>query len=188
MELSFGWTYFVLWFLVAAQGLILLAVLRELESLRTVEPQHPAAPALIGQPAPSIRFTDARAKSEHGLEVLGPHPGVLLFLSSTCGTCRRLANGLVSLPIGAPNVVVMWKDGAVDEIDSRLHCCTNEADAIAATYGVERYPTAVLLDAQHLVVAITNPVDVEQLHRLIDGGISALPVGPILTVTPVPVG
>src|SRR5690349_8782402 len=49
MELSFGWTYFVLWFLVAAQGLILLAVLRELESLRTVEPQHPAAPALVGQ-------------------------------------------------------------------------------------------------------------------------------------------
>ena len=188
MELAFGWSYFVLWFLVVAQGIVLLALLHELERLRKAEPEQPRLQTLIARRAPAFRFTEARTQSERGLDIFAARPGVLLFLTSTCGACRRLALGLASLPTSHPNLLVIWKNGAVDGLDPRVHYCTHEADEIAKTYGVDHYPTAVLLDGQQIVLGVTSPADVDHLYKLIDGGISALPVGPLSTAEPLPVG
>ena len=188
MDLSFGWSYFVLWFLVLAQGVILLALLNELERLKAAAPERPAPQALIARPAPPIRFKEARTHTERGLDVLDARPGVLLFLTSTCGACRRLALGLASLPTSNPNVLVIWQDAPVDTLDPRLHCCVDEADHVARTYGIDQFPTAVLLDDRRVVLGLTNPADVEQLYKLIDGGIAALPVAPLSAVEPIPVG
>ena len=41
MELSFGWSYFLLWFLVVAQGVVLLAMLHELERVKRARQNCP---------------------------------------------------------------------------------------------------------------------------------------------------
>ncbi len=149
---------------------LLLAVLPAAAAGKAPEPPAPALRALVrpGEEAPAFRLEnlDGRAVS-----VRPGHrkPLVIVFFSAFCPLCRELAPAIVALaarPGGTARFIAVNLDGRrfsnavrsfVDEYGLKFPVLLDEIrdDMFLASdpYGVDKTPTAVLVDGRGLVRA-----------------------------------
>lgn len=176
MTLSFSASYIAMWVMVLFQGLLILALLRQLSELRELAgkggldadnrlPTGSVAPAFIGLDL----FTGRQA----GGETLTGSGGIVLFLSPDCGLCESLTISLrTSTLIGMPRIITLCQGGeqACKDVAKLLgsdgRFVVNGVEEIAARYGVSRTPTAVVVDSARRIRAYGHPRNAEELKQL----------------------
>jgi len=92
---NFGFfsTYIALWLLVAFQGLLIVALLTKLESLRRLVERGASIP--IGSRAPEFAGLDQFDK-QTGLQAFDGRAGIILFVSPECSLCKGLLASIES--------------------------------------------------------------------------------------------
>ena len=181
MRFSFFATYLAVWILVLLQGLLILALLRQLAELRRqVElrgmPSDDRLP--IDSLAPEFTGADIGSGRQVGSHSLSAHGGVILFLSPECGLCKELASGLQQPAInGLPPIIALCQGGAqpcayfVEILSGKVHLILDEVEKVAARYHVSGFPTAVIVDNQQKIRGYGHPEKVEDLRRLVESGL-----------------
>lgn len=162
MNYGFGTSYALLWLVVAFQGLLIVALLRKLVEIQgLVERVPPSALSQLarGSKAPPFTTTDIRSKRVLSLDTFAGGRGILLFLSSSCGICTRLASDLTDLPShDATKLIVACKDEKiVTALAPHMQCAVESVADMCATYRIARFPTAVIIDESRTVVDVVYP-------------------------------
>jgi methylamine dehydrogenase accessory protein MauD len=169
-----GWwlaSYLVLWALVIALALLVLALARQIGTLhlrlgpRGALELDEEGPPLGEAPEPSDQ-TDLRGRP---VSVGGPgDPQLLLFVSPGCHMCREV---LPSLPVAAragqlaARVVV---DADPNEAEGGPDVPTVASPELARSYRIPGTPYAVILDGLGVVRAKGSVNNLEQLEGLVD--------------------
>ena len=174
-----GWwaaSYIVLWLLVVALTVVVVALARQIGTLhlrlgpRGALEMDDEGPALGAAPDPF------RGKAIDGREVTIGGSGeaqLLMFASPGCMVCEQV---LPSIPVvarsGAMKPYVLTD---VDDFETerafapkRLEAAIVSAPALAQAYGVPGTPYVVVLDAQGLVRAKGTVNNLEQMEGLVD--------------------
>lgn len=182
MKLDFLASYIVLWVLVLFQGLLVLALLRQLAQLqRLVERGGLLGEGWLstGSQAPEFVGRDFRTGRHISSSDLEGRGGVLLFLSPECAICKQLANNLSLLTAnGLPPVIVFCQGGEqacarlMKGLDLRVPLVCGDAEDIASRYGVQGSPTAVIVDRERKVRGYGHPANVEDLMRLLSNSLN----------------
>lgn len=172
MHYGFGVSYGLLWLLVVFHALLIVALLRQLVELRSlVETGSDVLSdpvARRGAKAPRFTTTDARSGRRLSLDTFAGRRGVLLFLSSGCRTCLRLASSLKDLSDEPTKLIVVCKDQAiVSELSPRVLCAVDGVTEIAAQYGIAGLPAAVVIDEAQTVVDLVHPRTGTDIARLL---------------------
>lgn len=168
-----------LWALLLANGLALLAVMRQVGVL-TLEvrghasggsgpPVNAKAPVLAGQDLGSGRQISTRS--------LARSVTVLAFLSRQCPFCQGLAPALDELAHQSPNVEVIAiiadgreaATGYVEELSLAVPALCEEDTQAFSLYGVQLTPTIVVLDRAGVIVSKGSAHDRQELDRLVFG-------------------
>jgi methylamine dehydrogenase accessory protein MauD len=174
-----GWwiaSYIVLWFLVLALALLVLALARQLGTLHLrlgprgaleIDGEGPA----LGETAPPLEAVDVDGRP---VTIGGPGAEqLLLFVSPGCPVCREVV----------PSVRVVAHSGAMEAVvvaDTEPNELPREIDArrfgavmvarpdIASTFRVPGTPYAVVLDRLGVVQAKGTVNNLEQMEGLMD--------------------
>jgi Redoxin len=188
--LTFTATYIALWCLVVFQGLVVLALLRQLAELRISSRSKllsAKVPLPEGAAAPNFVGADVlHADQEITLSELSRRGGVVLFLTTDCQTCITFAKTLRAAGDVSLSSVILFCLGATAACSELLagaklpiQLVTEGAADIASSYGVSRFPTAVVIDGNLRVVSYSHPEDaaaIEKLFRNADSTNSQVPV------------
>ncbi len=177
MSFSFYGTYGLLWVFALFQGLLLLALLRELGELRRIVgvtgvPVDDHLP--LGSPAPAFAGIDLRSGQQIALRLMDDARGqVVLFVSPGCSVCRGLADSLrLVTHEGFPRIVAICSGKEqecrrfVDRLGPDVPVLVDTDGAIGASYRVWGPPTAVVVEGQ-LVRSYGHPTNVEDLKALV---------------------
>ncbi|MCI0627777.1 MAG: hypothetical protein L0387_40030 [Acidobacteria bacterium] len=176
MNFEFATSYLALWAVVLFQGLIILALMRQLEELRksakhgglTLEhlPTDSRAPEFAG-----VDFRSGRRVASRDLEGRG---GVILFLSA-CPVCVRLVSDLNQVTtIDMPPMVAVCQGGdracagIAKGLPREFHLILEHSEEIAARYLVDSSPTAVFVDETLRIRGYGHPENVGDLKLLIE--------------------
>lgn len=177
MGSSFFVSYVAIWLLVLFQGLLVLALLRQLAELRRLVESGGAQGEdrlPVGSPAPEFEGLDARSGRRVDSHSLNGRGGVLIFLSPECGTCKDLADGLWRPAMdGLPPIITFCQGGQqscasfVRRLGPEVHVLRDDADEAATRYHVSGSPTAVVIDGEQKIRGYGHPQNVEDLKRLL---------------------
>lgn len=177
MSSPFITSYIAIWIVVVFQGLVVLALLRELTELR----QKLEAVGLraddrlpIGSPAPDFTAVDVRSKKTVGLRNLKGTGGAILFLTPHCGTCKDLANSMRAPALdGLPPVIVFCQGGdsacarVFEILDPKAYSVHQNAQELASRYRVTGSPTVVLVDEEQKIRGYGHPEHFADLKKLL---------------------
>ena len=169
-------SYIAIWILVLLQGLLIIALLRELAELRQIA--RLGAPRndelAVGSVAPEFASTDGRSGRKLDIHSLSEQGGVFLFLSSNCSVCRRLVSKLQEAVIQNLPQIFVWCEGGEEacaeyakRLAPKIHFLVDRAESIAERYHVTSFPTAVVIDRKRVVRGYGHPNNVEDLKRLV---------------------
>jgi hypothetical protein len=181
MQIIFWVSFALLWLLVAIQGFTLLEVLRQIGQIRKqIGPQQGAfmqKSGMTGEPLPDVsgrRATDLLPANWH--DYLQTDFGVIVLLSTSCITCRTIAEDLSRFAVNVKGEasIVAFVQGPLDEaqtfvtstgLDRRL-VIIDEKGTTARRLRVEWNPGVVTIRKQKIdQIGIINTVD--QLDNLI---------------------
>ena len=194
MDFGFYSSYIALWIWAIFQGLLTLAIFRqvlELEKRAQNSGVMADGKSLVGTRAPKFSGTDFRSGRPLNVDIFNGQGGVILFLAARCSVCRNLSKSLQdgvleSLP---PIVGICTGDtNGVARLERRLTSqipllVDGAADA-ASVYKVSSYPTAVVLDSERRIRAHSGISSSEDLKRLV-ASIAAGPNGEgVIAITP----
>jgi hypothetical protein len=183
MRFGFFASYIAIWILVLFQGLLVLALLRQLAELRRLVEQgglqgEDRLPT--GSPAPEFAGFDVRSGQQVGSHSLRGLGGVILFLSSECTVCKDLAASLRQPAMnGLPPIIAFCQGGEeacarfVKRLGLEVYLLLKGAEEIAARYHVSGFPTAVVVDGKGKIRAYGHPENVEDLRRLVARSLDA---------------
>ena len=175
MNLGFSVTYIALWAIVIFQGLLALALLKQLSELResltnAALSREDGLP--IGSLAPNFSAFDEDPIRELNIgTVAGAR--ILLFLSGECSVCKDLVESLRSESEQlAPIVAVCLRNDPHDatfekRFGPEVMVLFEGAANIAAKYRVSSFPTAVIIDGQRKIRAYGHPTNKRSLQRLL---------------------
>ncbi len=176
MSLTFSASYLALWALALFQGLLILALLRQLAELRRLIEQRglPSEDWLpVGSGAPKFAGVDSRSSRSISLHNLDGRGAILLFLSG-CEACKGLAASLRrSATDGLPPVVAFCVGGkqpcgpVVKRFDLEVPVLLESAEETAAQYRVSSFPTAVIVDEKRRIRGYGHPENIEELRYLL---------------------
>jgi hypothetical protein len=175
VSFSFSASYIALWVIVIFQGLLVLALLRQISELGKLvregnspgEEQLPAGsrtPQFSGLAEGTGQHVDNRIFDHRG--------GVILFLASDCSLCKGLANSLRSEVEGLPQLVAfcIGRERACARFIQRLApevpLLLRPAPDVALLYRVSRFPTAVVVDGEQKIRGYVHPKDAQDLKQL----------------------
>lgn len=196
MDFGFYSSYVALWILSIFQGLLTLAIFKQVLDLERRSENSGVMVAggksLVGTRAPKFSGTDFRSGQPLSLNVFDGQGGVILFLAARCSICRNLSrslqNGVLeSLP---PLVSICTGDEkGLAKLGKRLvpqiPMLVDGAEDAASVYLVSGYPTAVVLDSERRIRAYNGVSSAEDLKRLVAstaaGGTNG---GPVIVTTP----
>jgi hypothetical protein len=177
MSSAFFTSYIAVWILVLFQGLIILALLRELsEQRRRLElgPLENEDRLPVGSPAPELTGVDVRSQQLVTLQTIGPEGGAILFLTPDCNVCRNLANSLRAPALSDLPTVVVFCQGSergcstfYERLDPKGYLLHKAAEQVAALYHVTGSPTAVIVDDERKIRGYGHPQDLEDLKKLL---------------------
>jgi hypothetical protein len=176
--MSFGFysSYIALWILAIFQGLLTLAIFRQVLELekRSETWEIAGGQSLVGARAPKFSGVDSRSGRSINAKIFDGRGGVILFLAAHCSVCRHVSRTL--------------QDGVLETLPPLLAICTGDtkgaarlakrlapqiplvlegAQEAASIYKVSGYPTAVVLDGERRIRAHSGVNSVEELKRLV---------------------
>jgi hypothetical protein len=179
VSVSFSTTYVALWVLVVLQGLLILALIRELAQLRLSFDRQDLTGAnhlSRGSRAPDFSGVDAHSgELVHLRNMLYGRGGIVLFLSPLCSICGMLAESLQKHGGEAlPPLLAVCSggeracSGLTKRIGRQFKFLAQEVDEAVVPYGISGFPTAVFIDPELRVVSYGTPNDADDLKRLYD--------------------
>lgn len=183
VNFSFSASYIAIWILVLFQGLLILALLRQLAELRSLmergafrgEDHLP-----VGSPAPKFAGRDLRTGQQVGSLSLSGSGGIILFVSPKCSVCKGLAYKLrQGVTNHLPPIVVFCNGGEqgcayfVKRLASEIHLLTEGAEQTAARYHVSGFPTAIVVDGKQKIRGYGHPENLEDLEQLVARNVDA---------------
>ncbi len=176
MNFGFSASYIALWALAIFQGLVALALLKQLAELRAIAghgrlPSEDPLP--VGSPAPEFEGLDSR----HGRKISSRDTnerGVVVLFLSACPVCVRLADDLRQpLAPDLPPIVAFCLGGEgscsaiMEKLTPQVHLLLKNAEEIAARYRVSNTPTAVIVDPHGTIRGYGHPASMEDLRQLV---------------------
>ena len=172
-----GWwllSYVVLWMLVIALSILVLALARQVGTLhlrlgpRGALEVDEEGPALGEAPEP----IDTRALDGRGATVGGPgRQQLVLFVSAGCPVCREVAPALPAAARGAGLTPLVVADGPAEAVRATYGSLAAPVvvdPAVAEAYAVPGTPYAVVLDETGTVRAKGTVNNLEQVEGLVD--------------------
>jgi hypothetical protein len=179
MSLTNVLTQTLLWLLVMFQGLLIVALLRQLQEIQSLltgidEPVSRLLQAGSTAPAFSTVMHGGRPATSKSLFDKG---GLLIFLSSGCGGCQHFIETLPSdtqLPHG---LAIVWLGELLPTSLSRYDdVITGDAPLLKDMYRIGATPTAVIVNANGLIAGYMNPRGYSEVASLLNS-LHALPTG-----------
>lgn len=177
MNFSFFASYIAIWILVLFQGLLILALLRQLAELHRLMERgvlQGEDRLLAGSRAPKFAGLDVRTGQQVGSHILNGSGGVILFLSPECVVCKSLADSLTQRAISRlPPIIVFCKGGEqgcsyfVKRLGLEIHLLREGAEETAARYHVSGFPTAIAVDGKQKIRGYGHPKNLEDLRQLL---------------------
>jgi hypothetical protein len=183
MDFGFSASYVAIWIVVLFQGLLIVALLRQLAELRRLveagglqgEDRLP-----VGSPAPRFAGFDVRSGQPVSSHTFSGSGGLVLFLSADCTVCRGLADRLRPPAMnGLPPIIAFCQGGEhscagfVKKLSLDVHLLLEGAEETAARYRVSGFPTAVVVDANQKIRGYGHPRNVEDLRQLLARSLDA---------------
>lgn len=176
MSTTFYFSYALLWILVAVQtlfALILLHIFSQRQSMHERREESRLEPLPIGAKAAPFKlrsvFDDRRLDST---SLLGKRH-ILLFLSTTCSSCKYLAAELKQYSeVELKGLLVICdgtQRGCLNHLDplETLPILRAEDSAISANYRVASFPTAVAIGEDGLVELVRHPNSLDEVKRML---------------------
>lgn len=181
MIFSFSATYIALWVIVVFQGLIILALMRQIFDL---ERGGVSKPLPIGTPAPSFIGTDERSGLSIELPQLGGSGAALIFLSPNCSICTSLAEDLGQIKgNGLPQIIAFCKEQPPDSkrfaerFPRHVPLIIRGADQVISSYRISTFPTLVMVDVSRTILSYDHPRDAGELLSICEGFVETTSVG-----------
>lgn len=183
MTTFFYVAFVLLWVLVLFQSLVLLGVVRTL--YRGTEPiAGPGVPVLhaelIGQPVPRFEAQDLSG-NRFVEQSLPPKLNALLFVTPDCVSCVASLEDIDGLraKVGG-NVTVVCRGTSEDCRQLRedfelgdVPVLLDQDRAVSSAFGIVATPTAVLIGANGRIRTYGQPVDTDDLARMMTNSASA---------------
>jgi peroxiredoxin len=195
MDFGFYSSYVALWIWAIFQGLLTLAIFRqvlELEKRSGILGVMADGRSLVGTRAPKFSGVDSVSGRRVDLNIFDGRGGVILFLSAHCSICHSLSKTL--------------QDGLVESLPPMVGICTGDTkaamklqkylapqipllldgaeDAVSA-YKVSGYPTAVVLDSKRIVRGYHGVNSADDIKRLVASSAADDENGrPVIATTP----
>lgn len=171
MRLDFVATYIALWILVVFQGLLILALLKQLTTIRRLaERASPLGDKLpLGSSAPEFMGTDLQFAGWNDADSLGV---VILFLTAGCPACQELLNSIGQHGDNVvPHIVAVCQGGdacskRVANLSSAIQLAACNGEETARQYRISRFPTAVVVDRERKIRGYGHPTNVTDLVRM----------------------
>lgn len=174
MTFPFVSTYIALWALVLFQTLVIVGLVRQLAEIRELAEGGRLPKRLPeGAHAPRLRGVDLRTGATVDSSLLQGRELTVLFLSPSCKTCWRLADGTRHLQdLSMPLVTVCTGDETkcrelVDRLTPGLPALLDGSGGLVAAYGVSSTPAAFVLDPEGRVLASGDPKHAGEMEELV---------------------
>jgi len=176
MSLPFIVSYIGVWILVVFQGLLILALLKQLSELKQLArlggvPGEDRLP--VGTAAPEFDGLDLRSAQRVTVQVFDGQGGALLFLSPECGSCLELANGLQSALNGLPPIITLCQgsdstcEALIGRLGPQIYTLRDDDNSVSKRYRVDGSPTAIVISPDLTIGAYGHPLNVEDFKRLL---------------------
>jgi hypothetical protein len=167
--------FLVLWAIVLFQGLVILGLVRALRDLQSaIEGGRLPLRLPVGAQSPHLTGTDLRTGAEIDSFDLTGRELVVLFLSSGCPSCRRLADGTRQVPVEPGQARIAVCQGGereaspfVDLLASDIAVLADSDGAVFSSFSISSAPTAVVVDQLGRVSASGGPRHSGELAALI---------------------
>lgn len=184
-------SYIALWIVVLVQTFVLIELLRQIGILRLRVGDEPGALVTEGEglergsPAPAFEARDLSTGTVMTQEIFDGHRTLLVFLTTRCQACRKLAPDLkrIARDYTGKTQIITICSGPGDECPTFAHefglpmpMLFDQDQQINRAYKVHRTPSATLIDANNRVRIHGIPNDWRQLEGLLheEGTISGL--------------
>lgn len=173
-------SHLILWALVIGEGVVILALARQIGLLhKRIAPfgarMTDAGPE-VGKQAPTISAVDQHQRAVV-LDGTQQRPTLITFISATCGTCANLLPALRSIAKSERKRMDVVLVSLTDDIGTnKAFLAQHQIDdlplvtspIIAVTYEVMSPPYSVVLDAHNIVLAKGVANSFEQLESLVN--------------------
>lgn len=172
MSFNFASSYLALWVLAIFQGLLALAVLRQVMELEKRSAKMTSGESLIGTQAPAFSGIDTRSGRTVDLSVLD-QGGVILFMAGSCSVCRQLAKDIQGeMPGTLPPMLAVCignqqQSAKIGKRLERIPLLLQGAEEVTSLYRVNSYPSAAVLDRERMILGYTAITTVEELRNLV---------------------
>lgn len=193
MIFGFASSYIALWLWAIFQGLLTLAVFRQVLTLekRSMKWQEAGAGELpVGARAPEFSGVDIHSGQLKNLSSFDGYPGVILFLAAHCSVCRHLAKSIRDISTASlPPLLALCmgndEEGAKmgERLGSHIPLLVQGATEIAGLYRVYSYPSVVVVDRDHRILAYSGISSVEDIRQIAAKGYSRYRVSEELAIT-----
>jgi peroxiredoxin len=180
MNFGFYSSYIALWIWAIFQGLLTLAIFRQVQELEKRSGNwetKAGGETLVGARAPKFSGADFHSGQSIDLNHFNGQGGVILFLSAHCSMCRRLSKNLHAVPVESLPPIVAICTGDTKEaakiakrLGPQIPLVVEGATHAASVYRVSGYPTAVVLDRERRVRAHSGINSTEDLQKLVAAG------------------
>jgi AhpC/TSA family len=177
MGFPFFVSYFVAWILVVFQGLLILALLKQLSELKQLVELKgvPGADRLpVGTEAPEFKGLDLRSGRPITTQIFEGQGGALLFLSPECGSCVDVANGLHQPALsGLPPILTVCQGNEsscasfINRLGMEVYTLRDDDNEVATRYRIDGSPTAIIINPDVTIRAYGHPQTIEDLKRLL---------------------
>jgi len=176
VSLSFITSYIALWALVVFQGLVALALLRQLAELRAIAgraplPNEDSLP--VGTSAPDFEGFDCRDGRPMSSRDVDGGEAVMLFFSA-CPTCIQLADDLRRVTAAdLPPIMAFCVGGEgpcsniLEKLPPHVPLLLKDSDEIARRYQISSSPTAVVVDSRRVIRGHGHPGNIKELKKLV---------------------
>lgn len=173
--MSFGFiaSYVALWVLVIFQGLLALALFRQVSDLGARERAGDFSVAEELEPgslAPAFSGSDVHSGRRIDIKSLNRRGGALLFVSAHCAICRTLADSMPENASSDDPLIIMVCVGRGQSCErfarrfkKNAPLLLQSAEEIAAAYRISEVPTAVVVDGELKISVYAHPKDWNEL-------------------------
>lgn len=157
----------LVWILVIVQGLVIVALVREVSELKAYWPAHTLRP-VRGTKAPDFVAADLHSDIRTSLRDLEGSPVVLCFLSCTCPDCWRLGDELAQESPAILSNLILLCHGDRSEVARRFEVASRRIRTLySLDYGVyvaTGVPIAFLLDHEGVISSVIEPTTAKDLR------------------------
>lgn len=179
MGFPFVASYIAVWILVIFQGLLILALLKQLAEVKKLARLGGVAgadPLPVGTPAPDFEGIDLRFAKPVTKYLFAGEGGVILFLSPDCGSCLELVDGLRQSALSESLPILTFCQGDesacasfIKRLGPKIYTLRGDFDdgSVAKSYHVDGSPTAVVINPDLTISSYGHPINVAGLKGLL---------------------